>query len=233
MASDKTDYSPFSFRGHPCTEVVWTGAATLLQLPSPMTQRPLLPLLGGPTPERRDAARNREALLSAAGALIEHCGIEGVTMDAVAARAGVGKGTVFRRFGSREGLMAALLNFSETEWQAAVISGPPPLGPGAPPMERLLAFGRSRLELNLRLADLIRAAGWSGPRNFAAYSFVAMHTRHLMGELDVSGDITLLATALLAPLEVPILEQQVRIEGIHVDRVMEAWTDLAHRITQR
>ena len=98
-----------------------------------MTERPLLPLLGDPAPERRDAARNREALLEAAEALIEHCGIEGVTMDAVAARAGVGKGTVFRRFDSREGLMAALLNHSETEWQASVISGPPPLGPGRRP----------------------------------------------------------------------------------------------------
>jgi AcrR family transcriptional regulator len=199
----------------------------------PMTERPLLPLLGDEVPERRDAARNREALLVAAEALIDHCGIEGVTMDAVAARAGVGKGTVFRRFGSREGLMAALLNFSETEWQGSVISGPPPLGPGAPPMERLLAFGRSRLELNLRLADLIRAAGRAGARNYAAYSFVAMHTRHLMTELRVSGDIALLATALLAPLEVPILDQQVRIEGIEVDRIMEAWEDLAHRITER
>ncbi len=169
----------------------------------------------------------------AAEALVDHCGIEGVTMDAVAARAGVGKGTVFRRFGSREGLMAALLDFSETEWQGSVISGPPPLGPGAPPMERLLAFGRSRLEVNLLLADLIRAAGRAGIRSYAAYSFVAMHTRHLMGELQVRGDITLLATALLAPLEVPILEQQVRTEGIHVDRILEAWTDLAHRITER
>jgi AcrR family transcriptional regulator len=197
----------------------------------PTSERPLLPLLGDVAPERRDAARNREALLVAAEALIDHCGIEGVTMDAVAARAGVGKGTVFRRFGSREGLMAALLNFSETEWQGSVISGPPPLGPGAPPMERLLAFGRSRLELNLRLADLIRAAGRAGARNYAAYSFVAMHTRHLMTELRVSGDIALLAIALLAPLEVPILEQQVRIEGIDVDRIMASWEDLAHRIT--
>jgi AcrR family transcriptional regulator len=213
--------------------VVWTAAFALLQLPSPMSEHPLLPLLGDAAPERRDAARNREALLVAAEALIEHCGIDGVTMDAVAARAGVGKGTVFRRFGSREGLMAALLDFSESEWQAAVISGPPPLGPGAPPMERLLAFGRSRLELNLRLADLIRAAGGAGTRSYAAYSFVAMHTRMLMSELDVPGDIALLATALLAPLEVPILDQQVRIEGIHVDRIMEAWTDLVHRITQR
>ena len=60
-----------------------------------------------------------------------------------------------------------------------------------------------------------------------------MHTRHLMGELEVRGDIALLSTALLAPLEVPILDQQVRIEGIHIDRIMEAWADLAHRITQR
>ena len=95
------------------------------------------------------------------------------------------------------------------------------------------AVGRSRLEVNLRLADLIRAAGRAGTRSYAAYSFVAMHTRHLMGELEVSGDIALLSTALLAPLEVPILEQQVRIEGIHVDRIVEAWTVLAHRITQR
>jgi AcrR family transcriptional regulator len=196
-------------------------------------ERPLLPLLEDVTPERRDAARNREALLVAANQLIDHCGIEGVTMDALAAKAGVGKGTVFRRFGSREGLMAALLNFSETEWQASVISGPPPLGPGAPAMERLLAFGRSRLEANLRLAQLIRAAGAAGVRNYSAYSFVAMHTRHLMRELEVRGDIPLLATALLAPLEVPILEQQVRIEEIGVDRIMAAWEDLAHRITQR
>jgi len=213
--------------------VVWTTPVALLQLPSLMSERQLLPLLGEPTPERRDAARNREALLVAAQALIENCSVDGVTMDAVAARAGVGKGTVFRRFGSREGLMAALLNFSETEWQASVISGPPPLGPGAPPMDRLLAFGRSRLESSLLFADLIRAAGRAGTRSYAAYSFVAMHTRHLMGELGVSGDIALLATALLAPLELPILEQQVHIEGIDVDRIYESWVDLAHRITQR
>ena len=227
----ETDCSPLSFRLDAPPRVVWTTGLPLLQLPSPMSERPLLPLLGDAAPERRDAARNREALLVAAEALIDHCGIEGVTMDAVAARAGVGKGTVFRRFGSREGLMAALLNFSEAEWQASVISGPPPLGPGAPPMERLLAFGRSRLELNLLLADLIRAAGAAGSRSYAAYSFVAMHTRHLMNELEVRGDVALLATALLAPLEVPILEQQVRIEGIDVDRIMASWEDLAHRIT--
>ena len=108
-----------------------------------------------------------------------------------------------------------------------------PLGPGAEPMDRLLAFGRSRLEMTLRSADLIRAAGRAGTHSYAAYSFVAMHVRHLLGELGVTGDLPLLATALMAPLEVPILEQQVRIEGIDVDRVHRGWEDLVHRITQK
>src|SRR6476469_8438095 len=118
-----------------------------------------LPLLGAPPAERRDAARNRELLLDAAQALVGRCGARSVTMDAVAAAAGVDKGTVFRRFGSREGLMAAVLNHSEADWQAQVMSGPPPLGPGADPWHRLLAFGRSRLETTLVHAELIRAAG--------------------------------------------------------------------------
>ncbi|GCD91974.1 TetR/AcrR family transcriptional regulator [Nocardioides sp. LS1] len=197
-----------------------------------MSEPRLLPLLDAPHPERRDAARNREALLLAAQRLVDHCGVDGVTMDAVAHEAGVGKGTVFRRFVSREGLMAALLNFSETEWQAAVMSGPPPLGPGAEPWDRLMAFGRSRLETTIKHADLIRHAGRAGSRSFAAYSFVAMHVRYLLGELHVTGDLPLLATALMAPLEAPILDQQVRIEGLDVDRVYAGWVDLARRVVR-
>lgn len=198
-----------------------------------MTEHRLLPLVDAPAPERRDAARNREALLEAAQALIDHCGLDAVTMDAVAAAAGVGKGTVFRRFDSRAGLMGALLNHNETAWQASVMSGPPPLGPGAEPWERLLAFGRSRLDTTLQHADLIRHAGQAGTRSFAAYSFAAMHVRYLLGQLGVTGDLPLLATALMAPLEAPILEQQVRVEGLDVDRVYHGWVDLARRIVGR
>jgi AcrR family transcriptional regulator len=198
-----------------------------------MSSRPLLPIVGEPRPERSDAARNRAALLEAASRLIEHCGIAGLTMEALAAEAGVGKGTVFRRFQSREGLMAALLDHSESEWQAQVMGGPPPLGPGAPPMDRLLAFGHSRIEVNLKHADLIRAAGRAGARSYAAYSFVATHVRYLLGELDVRGDIALLATALMAPIEASILEQQVHIERIDLERIRAGWADLARRIVDQ
>ncbi|MCW2767833.1 MAG: regulatory protein TetR [Nocardioides sp.] len=195
-----------------------------------MSEPRLLPLLGAPPAERRDAARNREALLHAAERLIDHCGLQAVTMDAVAAEAGVGKGTVFRRFESREGLMGAILNHSETEWQAAVMSGAPPLGPGAPPMERLFAFGRSRLEITLKHAELIRHAGRSGARSYAAYSFTAMHVRILLAEIGVTGDLPLLSVALLAPLEAPILQQQIDIDGFPVERVHDGWADLVRRI---
>ncbi len=196
-----------------------------------MSEPELLPILGQPTPERSDAARNRDALMCAAQRLINDCGVEAVTMDAVAEAAGVGKGTVFRRFGSRAGLMARLLDESEAAWQGAVISGPPPLGPGAPPRERLLAFGRSRLTSNLERADLlIAASGADTDRSYAAYSFTATHVRYLLGELGVHGDIALLATALLAPLEVPILRQQVTVEHMDVERILAGWEDLLDRV---
>ncbi len=190
----------------------------------------LLPMFDQPPRERSDAARNREALLAAAALLVEDHGVDAVTMDSVAAAAGVGKGTVFRRFDSREGLMAALLNRSETEWQGLVISGPPPLGPGAPAIERLHAFGHSRMEVNLQHAELIRAAGRAGERSYAAVSFAAMHMRYLLSQLDVRGDLFFLATALLAPLEMVVLVQQTRVEAIPLDRVQAGWDDLVRRV---
>src|SRR6478735_1862863 len=176
-----------------------------------------LPMLDALPTERRDAARNRELLLDAAKALVERCGPRAVTMDAVAAAAGVGKGTVFRRFESREGLMAAVLDHSETEWQALVMGGPAPLGPGAGAWDRLLAFGRSRLDTTILHAELIREAGRTGARARGAYSFGAAHVRYLLTELGVTGDIPVLAIALLAPLELPIDEPEA-LDDFPADR---------------
>ncbi|RYJ02761.1 MAG: TetR family transcriptional regulator [Actinomycetales bacterium] len=197
-----------------------------------MSEPHLLPLLGAPPAERRDAARNRELLLDAATALVDRIGPRLVTMDAVAAAAGVGKGTVFRRFQSREGLMAEVLNHRETEWQGQVMSGPPPLGPGADPWERLLAFGRTRLDTTLVHAELIREAGRNGARAGGAYAFTFTHVRYLLAQLGVTGDIPLLATALLAPLELPIDEPH-DLEHFPTDRVYAGWVDLARRVTGR
>jgi hypothetical protein len=97
----------------------------------------------------------------------------------------------------------------------------------------LLAFGRSRLEVSLRHAALLNAARAATQRSYAAYSFTATHVRYLLDELDVAGDIALLATALLAPLELPILEQQLEVERMDVDRILAGWEDLVDRVIAR
>ncbi|RZS91074.1 TetR family transcriptional regulator [Motilibacter rhizosphaerae] len=59
-------------------------------------------------PLRKDAAENRRRVLSAARELLGRHGLD-VSMDAIAAEAGVGTGTLYRRFPSKEALVDALV----------------------------------------------------------------------------------------------------------------------------
>ena len=113
-----------------------------------------LPLAAdGPPRERADAARNRLRILEAAAGLVGERGIERVSMEDVARAACVGTGTLYRRFGDRAGLALALLDEHTRAFQDDLISGPPPLGPGAPAAERLRAFGDGYLDLLERHAE--------------------------------------------------------------------------------
>jgi AcrR family transcriptional regulator len=150
--------------------------------------------------ERADAARNRAAVLDAAERLFREHGVDGVSMDAVAAEAGVGKGTLFRRFGDKAGLAVALLDERERELQAAILSGPPPLGPDAPPAERLRAFVDAYLDFAFAHLDLIRMSerGSPGARyRIGSYRFWHRHVAILLAHRpDPDAD----AHAVLAPL---------------------------------
>jgi AcrR family transcriptional regulator len=58
-------------------------------------------------PLRKDAERNRQRIMAAAGQLFAEVGLS-ASLDAVAERAGVGVGTVYRRFPDKESLIDAL-----------------------------------------------------------------------------------------------------------------------------
>ena len=58
--------------------------------------------------ERADKARNRARILAAASEAFAERGVE-TQMDDVAARAGLGVGTLYRHFATKEALMAALM----------------------------------------------------------------------------------------------------------------------------
>src|SRR5882762_9394276 len=88
-----------------------------------MQKRVSLPIQGRQQPvERADAARNRERILAAARKLLAKRPIQTICMDELARAAGVGKGTLFRRFGDRSTLCLALLNENERALQESVLA---------------------------------------------------------------------------------------------------------------
>lgn len=70
-------------------------------------------------PLRADAERNRQRLLESAGELFRTRGLE-VSMDDIAAHAGVGVGTAYRRFRSRDELIDALFEARMDEFVTVI-----------------------------------------------------------------------------------------------------------------
>ncbi|NDK88071.1 TetR/AcrR family transcriptional regulator [Gordonia desulfuricans] len=190
-------------------------------------QRNAIPLRisGNGEGERADAARNRRLLLAAAKQLIDTHGAAAVTMDAVAAAAGVGKGTVFRRFGSRSGLMHALLDHSESELQQAFLSGPEPLGPGAPPLERLVAYGRERLKLTADHLDILLEAGADSGEfmTHPVWRASTVHVQILLRQMGFADQIEAAAIAVQAPIGASAVSHLVNVVGLDIAVIGDQW----------
>jgi AcrR family transcriptional regulator len=187
---------------------------------------------------RADAVRNRQHLLATARAMLAEQGPDQLTMDALAERAGLGKGTVFRRFGTRAGIFLALLDDDERVFQQQVLTGPPPLGPGAPPLDRLIAYGRARTSFLIDHREIARAS-LDGSQPVPAGSQSPMsrgHIRVLLGQLGLGPiDLDVLAMQLTAALDGPLLlylsasdlTEAPRGTGA---RLAQGWQDLVQRV---
>jgi len=192
---------------------------------------------GEPHAERADAARNRVHLLTTARQMLAEQGPAKLTMDGLAERAGLGKGTVFRRFGTRAGIFQALLDDDERAFQQQVLSGPPPLGPGAAPLERLTAYGRARASFLVRRRDIARAAldGSQPPPAGPRTPMSQIHIRMLLAQLSLGRvDLDMLTIQLAAALDGPVLFYLSSVELADADevqqRIGQAWQDLAERV---
>jgi len=185
-----------------------------------------LPVIGSQAPERADAARNRQKILETARWLVNQHGIEHISMDLLAEKACVGKGTIFRRFGDRAGLALALLDEHEQVFQESFIRGEPPLGPGAPPVERLRAFGHAMIDLLEKYGDLILVGESGSPcARFRSPPFRThrAHVTSLLAELDPRLDVEYHADSLLAVLAADQYRHLRQERGMSVDRVRAGW----------
>jgi AcrR family transcriptional regulator len=165
-------------------------------------------------------------VLEAAERLFAEQGVKNVSLDAIAAEAGVGKGTVFRRFGDRAGLAVALLDEREVELQAKILSGPPPLGPGAPAIDRVNAFLTAYCELLDRHVELFvdsENASDGARYRIGSYRLWHRHIAMLVEEARPDLDADYTAHFILAPLAAD-LHQALRAEGFSLNRMQTALT---------
>jgi AcrR family transcriptional regulator len=168
-------------------------------LPGPSTPGATgLPVLGvGVVRERADAARNRLRVLAAAERLFAERGVPGVTMDDVAAAAGVGKGTLYRRFVDKGGL--------------------------AGPLDRLAAFVAGYLSFLDRQLDLVLLSETStaGARlRTGAHAFWRQHCALLLREAGAP-EPELRADLLLAGLAAEQVRHWLRDQGRDLDGLID------------
>ncbi|MET8848682.1 helix-turn-helix domain-containing protein [Amycolatopsis sp. NPDC004625] len=180
-------------------------------------------------PERADAARNRAKILAAAEELFTTRGAAEVTMDDIARAAGVGRGTLYRRYPDRAAIAVALLDEHEHRLQSSVLRGDPPLGPGAPPAERLAAFYTAMVELLQRHAPLVLGAEVGHSRfTTGAYGFWRAHVR-VLAEAAGAADPDVLADVLLAPLAPELFLHQTS-RGVPPERIAATLRTLATQL---
>jgi AcrR family transcriptional regulator len=185
--------------------------------------------------ERADAARNRQAILEAADRLFANSAApRAVTMDDIAKAAGVGKGTLFRRFGDRAGLIRYLYAQRLAPLRQRIESGPPPLGPGTPARLRVAAVVDAIAAVkfqNMHLTSALEAAE-SGGSLYESPDYRDVHvllTGLLVPDLGPE-QAPWTAHLLLAAVRADLLRHLVREGGMTTDQVRAQLKALVGRL---
>ncbi len=181
--------------------------------------------------QRRGRPRNEACgaeILSATLDLVAEVGIAGLTVDAVAQRAGVGKATIYRRWASKEALML-------DAWAAAAATPDVPDTGSLREDVRALFLGNEhplRDETMQRVFPQMIAAAKVNPEVGEAYrTFIAERRRPLQtileraierGELPADVDRQLVHDLLVAPLTFRFLVTDAPVD----DRVIEEIIDV-------
>jgi AcrR family transcriptional regulator len=201
---------------------------------------PAGPTRSGTSPgrERSDVVRNRAAILDAAGTLFDEAtDATAVTMDDVAAAAGVGKGTVFRRFGDQAGLLRAVFDARIAALVEKIESGPAPLGPSTPPRERIPAALVATVEFKVENRQLTRLLERveqrpAGGNFFETPNYRWAHALLTQGLTDIvePADAAFYAHALLSLTRIDFIEHFLFAEGHTTAELQRHIVDLVARV---
>ena len=184
-------------------------------------------------PERADAAANRALILHTAERLFRERGVENVCMSEIAEAAGVGKGTLYRRYANKGELCLALLDTQMAEFQNAMLTLFNGLSAqGVPYLQQLATFLRSLVEftdvhspllVEVQRAGMLQSFEQINLPHFWQYMTVSalLKSAERNGELERGLDLEYLAEALLAPVQVDYFRFQRHVRGYSVQRIAD------------
>ncbi len=185
-----------------------------------------------PPLERRDAAEHRRHILDVARRLFAERGVDDVSMQGIARAAGVGQGTLYRRYAHKGALCMALLGENMTRAQEelqAYLASCTPLTSARAQLDYVLS---RRVAFNEENAPLLSAMldASCGNRRAALYDnpfYLAMHetVETLLQRAVARGELPPLDTAyvtdaILASLEINLYMHQRTRLGFTAERIM-------------
>jgi AcrR family transcriptional regulator len=150
-------------------------------------------------PLRRDAERNRQRILKAAAEVFTERGLD-VSLDEVARHAGVGVGTVYRRFGTKEELVEALF-VDRIEEMAGLAEE---AAKAADPWSGLVCFMERAAELmagDVGLRQMLMFATYGGDSTWYARQRNAPLVRRLLERAQAAGQVR----SDLGPTDIPFI----------------------------
>ncbi|RMG99951.1 MAG: TetR/AcrR family transcriptional regulator [Chloroflexi bacterium] len=184
--------------------------------------------------QRRDAIANRKLILRTAEKLFAERGVHEVNMADIAQAAGVGKGTLYRRFTNKAALCLALMDAQMREFQNTMLER----------MRTMSANGVSRLEQLMHFLDaLVHFTDAHVPllceiqrEGMVTQDETSLQLPHFWQYMTVNGllraareageiapdlDVDYLADALLAPLKADIFRYQREVRGFSLERISQ------------
>ena len=183
--------------------------------------------------ERRDAVANRQRILQTAEKLFADQGVANVNMAEIAQAAGVGKGTLYRRFTNKAELCLALMDSQMIDFQNGMLARMQQMSAqGLPKLTQLNHFidalvyftdAHAPLLCEVQRAGLLQEQEPNGLElpHFWQYMTVngLLKTAVANNELQSTLDIDYLADALLAPLKADIFYFQRAQRGFSLERI--------------
>ncbi len=195
-------------------------------------------------PERADATANRLRILQVAEQLFAERGVENVNMAEIAEAAGVGKGTLYRRFANKAELCLSLIDEQMAAFQNDRLAQMRQLtAVGTPKMEQLAIFldalvyfteTHSPILCEVQQAGLLSDVEADNPALPHFWQYMTIHallkTAVAQHEIPADLDLDYLADALLAPLKADLFRFQRQVRGFSLEQISQGLQTLVRAI---